>query len=162
MSLPIPISINYACTEATTSHLRRLYNNSYVNALAGYISDNITFGRFNIALGLRYDYQTPGTKPYRHYGHRPFQPRDVQHCSRTGRSTSLTARMPGLEVPGLKGTDVDGNKYSWKVLSPRINIAYDVTGDGKTIVKLSYATFGNLHEHRRRRSATNRVEPAAG
>ena len=42
---------------------RGRYENQSVNALAGFFSDTLSFGRFNVILGVRYDQQSPKVNP---------------------------------------------------------------------------------------------------
>ncbi len=46
--------------------------------------------------------------------------------------------MPGLSIPARFGS------YNWSIFCPRLGLTYDVTGDGKTILKGSFARYGEF------------------
>ncbi len=103
-----------------------------------HFQDVITTGRATIKLGLRYDYQVGNNL-----------------------ESSITANMiapdllPAVQVPGTDPIP------AWNNLSPRIGLTYDLTGDGKTILRASYARFYdllNLGPHVSRMNAGLRAE----
>jgi hypothetical protein len=121
---------------------RGSYSEAGVKALAAYFSDTITFGRFNLLLGLRYDHQTPriaditrkamdGSNAWDNVA-----PENVQNA--------LDSLLPGIDIPGRDIVDIDGNVWGWRVFSPRLGLTWDMTGDGKTIAKLSVAKYGSF------------------
>jgi hypothetical protein len=124
------------------NYFRGNYSDFGVKALAAYFSDTITFGRFNLLLGLRYDIQTPRINDITRSAMDASSawdnvaPENVQNA--------LDALLPAIDIPGRDIVDLDGNTYSWKVFSPRLGMTWDVTGDGKTIAKLSVAKYGNF------------------
>ena len=86
-----------------------------------YVQDSIKKGRATINVGLRFDHQhdlaTPGTVPA---------------------NRILPAQLPAINFPGADS----GVRYNdW---SPRAGITYDVTGDGKTVVKASGSRYFGL------------------
>ncbi len=120
----------------------------YYEDLAGYqysffFRDTITKGRFNVLLGLRYDFQRPYVRPFK-----------VIAVDRNSKAWTdyytpktidlLDSLLPAAEQGEVKATAKDGSPYAWKVLSPRIGITWDVLGDGKTIAKLSFSRYGNF------------------
>ena len=122
---------------------RALDRRYYVDSYAGYLSDTISFGRFNLMLGVRYDHQIPYIKG--------FTIDAVQKEHKTwmekvnaATMTALDNLLPGVEVPNIKATASDGSAYAWRVLSPRIGLVWDVTGDGKTLAKLNLARYGDF------------------
>ena len=121
---------------------RGYFSDLNVRALAAYFSDTVTFGRFNLLLGLRYDYQTPSLSPVTRTamdGGSAWDnvaPENVQNA--------LDSLLPGIDIPGNDVVDTDGNTWGYKVLSPRLGLTWDVTGDGKTIAKLALARYGNF------------------
>ncbi len=83
-----------------------------------YVQDSIKKSRATINLGLRFDHQhdlaTPGTVPA---------------------NRLLPAQLPAINFPGADS----GVRYNdW---SPRVGLTYDVTGNGKTVAKLSYSRY---------------------
>jgi hypothetical protein len=96
-----------------------------------YLSDTATFGKLTATLGLRYDKEqgtTNGTTMPKFTWYEPGTPYN------------------GLELfPDELGTFKipAGNKGApYKVFSPRLSLTYDITGDGKNVVKLSLARYG--------------------
>jgi len=92
--------------------------------LSLYLSDTVSFGKLTANVGIRYDKET-------------------------GSHNSSTA--PGLTFNGtpiftsylgdlsITGRDIDA---SYTTLSPRVSLTYDITGDGKNVVKASFAQYG--------------------
>ena len=129
------------------SFWRGYYRDQRLKAWSGYASDTITFGRFNVILGLRYDFQQPHNAPF------TIKAMDGGPAWQTVAApevqTALDTLLPGLELPARYVTTVGENgqparsKYAWKVFSPRIGFTWDVFGDGKTIAKLNLAQYGD-------------------
>ena len=83
-----------------------------------YVQDSIKKGRATINLGLRFDHQhdiaTPGTVPA---------------------NRILPAQLPAINFPGADS----GARYNnW---SPRVGFTYDLSGNGKTVLKASAARY---------------------
>jgi len=115
-----------------------------VKAWAAYFSDTVSFGRFNLILGFRYDNQAPRVKA--------ITIKAVDRDSAVWGTDNFSAAatdaidnaIPGVDVAETEATFADGSKYAWQTLSPRLGLIYDVTGDGKTIAKLSAARYGSF------------------
>lgn len=121
-------------------------------ALALYFSDTLSFGRVNLLLGLRYDRQTPtpegrftqgiytgdGVEVIDWFGSSSgSRVADAQaKYFEPGVGAALNSIFPRIDAPAESDTQ------SWTMFSPRLAITYDVTGDGKTIAKLSGAAYG--------------------
>jgi len=112
-----------------------------------FIRDTISFGRLTLKLGLRYDSQNPEAEggiydaifmqdtdatylenyyeiQRRHLG--PNVPETINNL------------FPGTVIPPAEG------ELGWNFLSPRIGLTWDVTGDGKTLAKLSGGIYGEV------------------
>ncbi|MGE5741191.1 MAG: hypothetical protein ACM32H_04060, partial [Candidatus Aminicenantes bacterium RBG_16_66_30] len=114
---------------------------------AGYIQDTITKNNFTLLLGLRYDWQAPGSGAYtRSTVYKGQAAWDTVFDP--GTSDILAGILPGSQVNAVKGEDqiVNGNPhaYSWSTWSPRIGLTWDVTGDGKTVAKLALSQYGDV------------------
>jgi hypothetical protein len=121
---------------------RGAYNAQSVTAYAGYFSDTITFGRFNVILGLRYDHQIPIGDAFSI----PAVDRSAAVWGRdvNARTTDVLDKLlPGIEVPKATAKNPDGSNYFWGVFSPRLGLTWDLSGNGKTIAKLSLASYGD-------------------
>ncbi len=120
---------------------RGFYRDYGVKALAGYISDTISFGRLNLILGLRYDFQKPRVNPI---AIEAVNENAAWNVADPAVKSALDALLPGLTIDQIDATADDGSTYSWQVLSPRLGLTWDVRGDGKTIAKLSLASYGDF------------------
>jgi hypothetical protein len=124
------------------SFWRGYYADQVIDAFAGYLSDTITFGRFNVLLGLRWDQQTPYLNPFKvkamdgSGAWKALAPESVQN--------KLNALLPGVSFDKTTATYADGASYRWTVWSPRLGVTWDATGDGKTLLKLSLAQYGDF------------------
>jgi hypothetical protein len=87
---------------------------------SAFLQDTVTFGRLTLNLGLRYDREESGVAQ-----------------NTIPASPWLPAYMPTLEVPKMKAP------VAWKVLSPRLSLVYDITGDGKNLIKFSASRYGS-------------------
>jgi hypothetical protein len=101
---------------------------------SAFLQDTITTGRFTLQLGLRYDTQQPSTGAY---GISTV----VSIWSKVYTNDSMTALSNYL--PPLTVDAVTPN-YAWSTWSPRIGVSWDLKGDGRTILKLSLAQYGDV------------------
>ena len=128
------------------SYYRGYYRDYGLGALALYFSDTISFGRWNLILGLRYDKQTPRLNPVSISAVTDNPAWDT--IATAGVKTALDAQLPAVELTeGAEFTDIlfdDGSQYNWTFWSPRLGVTWDVTGDGKTIAKASFAMYGDF------------------
>lgn len=115
-----------------------------VKALAAYFSDTVSFGRFNLILGLRYDNQAPSVAAITIKAVDRDSPVWGTDKFSAAATDAIDGAIPGVDVTETDATYADGSKYAWKTLSPRLGLIYDVTGDGKTIAKLSAARYGSF------------------
>ncbi len=121
---------------------RGSYSEYGVRAMAAYFSDTISFGRWNLLLGARYDYQTPRINPISRQAMDGSSAWD--NVTSESVQNSLDSLLPAVDIPAVDVVDVNGGTYGWKVFSPRLGLTWDVTGDGKTIAKLALARYGNF------------------
>ncbi|MGB4705146.1 MAG: TonB-dependent receptor [Candidatus Saccharicenans sp.] len=130
------------------SYWRGYYRDQRVTGLGVYFSDTITFNRFTLILGLRYDYQIPYLNPF------VLKAMDDGPAWQTIATeqvrTALDALLPGLEIPKRyhyyydpATNTISNQKYCWKVWSPRIGFTWDIMGDGKTLFKINLAQYGD-------------------
>jgi hypothetical protein len=98
-------------TEYATPNARR----SYLNEGALFVQDRWTVDRLTVNAGLRFEYYNT---------HFPEQ-----------------FLGPGPLVPNRNITFEETDWYRWKDLSPRLGVAYDLFGDGRTAVKASLSRY---------------------
>jgi hypothetical protein len=103
---------------------------------AGFIQDTVTRGRITLTLGLRYDLQRPS--------------RGALRLSTLTSNTAWTkivkadamsavgTYFPAIDVAAVK------SRYEWSTWSPRVGLSWDVKGNGRTIVKLTLAQYGDV------------------
>jgi hypothetical protein len=98
--------------------------------ISAYIQDTITWGKLTTTLGIRYDKEQGGmndfTQPYLTW----YEPGTSYHNMRL-----FADAIPALNV---KAMDAAG---SWKLLSPRLSLTYDITGNGKNVLKMSAGRY---------------------
>jgi hypothetical protein len=82
-----------------------------------FINDTWAVGRVTANLGVRFD---------RYSGSLPEQ-------------EQLAGAVGPVVVPAFSFPERD--MYSWGVTAPRLGVTYDLTGDGKTVVKANYGFF---------------------
>jgi hypothetical protein len=105
------------------------YVNTYNSLRSGiYFQDTATYGRFTFNLGLRYDMQYWKWDEITKYGYNP------------GEGYVPAAWKPYLE----EYTVPEGKTENINVFSPRLSISYDLTGDGRNVIKASLARYGGI------------------
>ena len=125
---------------------RGYYRDYGVGALALYFSDTVSFGRWNLILGLRFDQQTPRLNPVSISAVNDNPAWDS--VATAAAKTALDALMPAVMLDEASGFTTikfdDGSQFKWTFWSPRIGVTWDATGDGKTIAKASFAMYGDF------------------
>ena len=93
--------------------------------------------RLNLNYGVRWEPYFPQQNPDRAFSH--FE-RDA--FSKGIKTTQFTQAPPGLFFPGDAGFPSTSGQYKqWGNFSPRLALAWDMTGDGRTSVRASAGTF---------------------
>jgi hypothetical protein len=97
-----------------------------------FLSDTVNYGKLNINLGVRYDRESGalngGLQPKLTW-YEPGSPHDG--------APIFGDIMGDLTVPAAKAP------VAWKTISPRLSLTYDITGNGKNVIKLSVARYGS-------------------
>jgi hypothetical protein len=108
-----------------------------LNHASFYLQDTISKRRFTMTLGLRYDRQAPSTDAYTITAVLPY--------SDSWKAVFGSEAMGAVDssLPALSVNAIDA-KYRWSNWSPRLGLSWDVKGDGRTVVKLSLAQYGDL------------------
>ena len=88
---------------------------------AFHFQDIYTKGRATVKLGLRYDNSVGQNNP-----------------SNIPANMAIPTLMPAVNFQGTPAVE------AWNTFSPRLGFTYDLTGDGKSIVRASYARYYDL------------------
>jgi Carboxypeptidase regulatory-like domain/TonB-dependent Receptor Plug Domain len=116
---------------------RESRDNLLLSQASAYLQDTISSGRFTLTVGFRYDRQKPTSGAYGLASILPF--------STAWKSVFFTDTIDALGelLPGISVRAIDP-RYRWSTWSPRIGLSWDVKGNGRTVVKLSLAQYGDL------------------
>jgi hypothetical protein len=96
------------------------YLNLWLAKYAFFAQDTMTWGKFSLNIGLRYDIEDARAKNE----HQPAAPFLSQYLG----DLSLTEAKPPKTL---------------NTLSPRLSLIYDLTGDGKNVFKINLARYGS-------------------
>jgi hypothetical protein len=102
---------------------------------SGYLQDTISKGRFTLMLGLRYDRQTPSSGAYT-----LGTVKDNAAWKAVFNYDSMVSLQTSLPPIGVRAINP---KYQWSTWSPRIGLAWDLSGDGRTVIKLGLSQYGD-------------------
>ncbi|HDZ26973.1 MAG TPA: TonB-dependent receptor, partial [Candidatus Aminicenantes bacterium] len=94
--------------------------NVWMRKFGVYVQDTMTFGKLAVNFGIRYDREESKVKD-----------------AAIPASPWLPSYMPALSVD-----EIDPG-VTWSRISPRMSLIYDVTGDGKNVIKVSAARYGS-------------------
>ena len=120
--------INYSAGNPVSAQLRLPSDrfNGIDRDLGIYLQDRWTLGRITLNLGMRYDQFIGETRPSKVLASRHSGEATFGDCP------------DGKWDPGELCT---GEVQNWKDISPRVGVAIDVFGDGRTAVKASLARY---------------------
>jgi hypothetical protein len=102
------------------------------NRISFYLSDTAQFGRLTMNLGIRFDEESGRLNETTYPGFTWHEPGSPHHGEVLFPDLLSEMRVEGGDSP---------MKYS--VWSPRLSLSYDITGDGKNVVKASAARYGS-------------------
>jgi hypothetical protein len=98
--------------------------------ISAYIQDTVTFGKLTAAIGVRYDKEQGNVNPLRQPYFTWYEPGSPHHGQRVFADRIDALNIGKFAVPA-----------AWELLSPRLSLTYDITGDGKNVVKLSAGRY---------------------
>lgn len=101
-----------------------------------YLQDSYSRKKMTINVGLRFDYQNDGANPQQADAHQFFG-----KATYAGEYNGVT--YPGAVFNQLPTLKFDGAEsgVSFKDISPRLGVTYDIMGDGRTVAKVNYARY---------------------
>ena len=121
-----PVTYNAGAPVSVTLRIPTDRRNAVKADLGLYAQDKWTFHRATINAGLRYDYFQTATQPESLPASAWNAASDFKDCS------------DGINNLNQGCT---GRVLNWKDLSPRVGVAFDVFGTGKTAIKASVARY---------------------
>jgi hypothetical protein len=102
----------------------------HFSRISAYIQDTITFGKLTASVGLRYDKEQGKVNPFTQPFFTWYEPGTAYHGMRVFEDSIAALNISEFTVPA-----------AWELISPRISLTYDITGNGKNVVKLSAARY---------------------
>ncbi|MCK4836399.1 MAG: hypothetical protein KAT17_07170, partial [Candidatus Aminicenantes bacterium] len=102
------------------------------NRISFYLSDTAQFGKLSVNLGARYDKESGKINSTVNPAFTWYEPGSPFHG--TNPFPTLLGEMN--QVAG-------DSPMSYEVISPRLSLSYDITGDGKNVVKFTAARYGS-------------------
>jgi hypothetical protein len=103
-----------------------LTSKSALDHFGVFINDTWSFGRATVNAGMRYD---------RYHGWLPEQEQLA------GSLAEWAPRFPTLASAVTAKTFTESHIYTWNVAAPRVGLTFDLTGDGKTVLKGNYGLY---------------------
>jgi hypothetical protein len=123
-----PVTYNNGAPVSVTLRIPTDRKNSIDADMGVYAQDHWTISRATISGGLRFDLFRTSTLP------------ETLPASAWNPAVSYTNCADGINNLNQGCT---GRVLNWKDISPRVGVAYDLFGNGKTAVKVSYARYVN-------------------
>ncbi len=114
------ILFDYGANWIEASLLRDAVGHYGYGRVSAYVQDTIDWGRLSLTLGLRYDREESWI-------------RNLSVPSSPWMSDYLPQLIVGEYDPGVV----------WSAFSPRLGLSYDLSGDGRNILRLSLAVYGS-------------------
>ncbi len=127
--------------------------NLYFWNLAGYVQDHWRLAsRFTVDVGVRFEHMTPWQDSH-NQGVAVFRPADYD----AGVNSAL---LPGVQWHGINSSIPNGGRPTrWGFVEPRAGFSWDVTGQGKTVVR---GGFGIYRAHDAYNDASNQSGTVIG
>jgi len=102
------------------------------NRISFYLSDTAQWGKLSVSLGARYDKESGKINSTVNPAFQWWEPGSPYH-----------GVNPFPDLLGTMNQAAGDSPQSYEVISPRLSLSYDITGDGKNVVKLTVARYGS-------------------
>ncbi|MBU4267256.1 MAG: carboxypeptidase regulatory-like domain-containing protein [Acidobacteria bacterium] len=102
------------------------------NRMSFFLSDTASFGKLNVNLGLRYDKESGALNGGLQKALTWYEPGSPHHNEKIVTDIMGDMMVPAMDAP-----------VAWSTISPRFSLTYDISGDGKNVLKLSLARYGS-------------------
>jgi hypothetical protein len=99
--------------------------------ISAYIQDTITWGKLTASFGIRYDKESGGLNPFTQPAFTWHEPGSPHHGEQLWSDWNVPIDISSPFKPDT----------AWTLISPRISFTYDISGDGKNVVKVSAARY---------------------
>jgi hypothetical protein len=106
-----------SCAVGSLAAHECLTSRAGLNQIGMFLNDTWTLGRTTLTAGVRYD---------RYNGFLPEQ-------------TQLAATVGRASVEGKTNPQTD--LFTWNVFAPRVGVVFDLSGDGRTVLKGNYGLY---------------------
>jgi hypothetical protein len=105
------------CAVGTLSAHDCLTSQAALDQIGAFVTDTWAVGKMTVNAGVRYDM------------YKGWLPEQQQIGARTGPAF--------VDAKTFAETDL----FTWNVFAPRVGVVYDLTGDGKTVLKANYGLY---------------------
>ena len=109
-----------------------------MNIMSGFLQDTMSYGNLTVKLGVRYDKYSPGLGAVSIDAIYPDNGTFADNFD-AATITALQKIFPGAQIP-----ETTPDVWAVTNISPRLGLTYDLGGNGKNIIKLSFNQFGGV------------------
>ena len=98
--------------------------------ISAFLQDTITWGKLTASFGIRYDKEQGNVNPFTQPYFTWYEPGSPHHGERMFADVIQALDIKYFKAPA-----------AWSLLSPRLSLTYDITGNGKNVLKLSAGRY---------------------
>lgn len=105
-----------------------IFEKFYANRVSAYLQDVMSFGRFTLNAGLRYDRQWGG----------------ILEATNRATNVALMSNIGGVDYNWPAATQSAADfPFTWNMFSPRVGLIVDLFGNRKTLFKANFSIYGS-------------------